>query len=87
MTIEDWLTTPERAEQLRAAFCTVAPKNWKSRINKKLWLTPAELDDVLEAIIFVAGCSADAWPIDDTEKDGRKRYQISAAGYYASVGA
>ena len=87
MTYELDLTTPARAEALRTAFDKVCAKNWKNPINKKVWLTKDELADVLEGVIFVAGCSANAWPIDDTTKDGRLRYHVTASGYYNAVGA
>lgn len=85
------IETPEYAEHLRALFQRLELKVWKGRINKKMDLTEGEAADMQNAISFICGSSAEVYEIDPPKRhkmaEGKKRWHIMAAGYYACVGA
>jgi hypothetical protein len=92
-TASEWtanLPTHDYAEHLRAVFQIVSSqrrtKNWKNPINVRLDLTDAEMEDVSEAIIFVCGSPTEFEPIPGG-KNGKQRYRVTAAGYYACIGS
>lgn len=77
-------------EQLLAAFKRVEnSKNWKNRINRVVTVeSDDELDLITSAVIHFTGSVPE---FVETEfrwrEDGKKRYRVIAAGYYATIGA
>jgi hypothetical protein len=68
------------ADHLRVAFSKVAnPDNWKYAI--KAVVQSDDLVDVIRAITFIAGSKSTVRPLDDG------RFEVTAPGYYADVGA
>lgn len=66
--------------ELHRAFDMVKNRtNWKEPINAVI--AESDLDIVTEAVIYFTGCLIDVWPY----KEGRVR--VTAAGYYAQIGA
>jgi hypothetical protein len=89
MTLQ--METHEYAEHLRALFQRLALKNWKGRINVKIYLTEGEAHDMSNAVGFICGGGCEFWEIDPPKRAkvpaGTKRWQITAPGYYNRVGA
>lgn len=82
---------PVTRGQLNDAFKLVQPKDhWKNPINVVLALTADEREMVREAIVFFTGSVArfETVAFDaDRQRPNRFTYRVTAAGYFATIGA
>jgi hypothetical protein len=74
--------------ELKVAFEAVADKvNWKMPIDAVVDLDPYTMAMVKEAVVFFTGSVAKFKALTGTTTDGIGRYRVTAAGYYAAIGA
>jgi hypothetical protein len=74
--------------ELSKAFDAVANKaNWKLPINASVDLDEFTKAMVAEAVVFFTGSKAKFKRLTGTTTGGIGRYRVTAAGYYAAIGA
>lgn len=76
------LLTRFTRNEMKEQFDRVADKqHWKNPIDATVSLTPRERAVLCEAVVFFTGS------VPTVEKVGFGVYRITAAGYFAAVGA
>ena len=78
---------PVTQGQLSEAFDRVADKaNWKNKIDAVVDLNDQEMAMISEAVVFFTGSVAKFAPRNGAALP-KCRYRVTAAGYYATIGA
>lgn len=83
------LGQPVTRGQLSEAFKRVqSPTHWKNAIDRRVYLTEADIAMTTEAVVFFTGSVPEFVPLSRrVHSDGRQHYRVRAAGYFATIGA